>query len=375
MLCNLSCFKILRYSFNFSCFSAAFGMTIFWCYRFWKDEDLCLVDYLPHEEAVDIPDLMMSVCFRYPFIESRLRAYNTTIDKYEKFLQGTEHYTGFEDIDFQDVTLSPKLFYVGDSLQWKNGAYKEGNYPNHVNELPYVTFAGYYYWIPIKCYGFALPDKNVKFGYFALNATVLTPGMSNNLANDPNYCIKDILVVFHMANQMLLSSETLDTPCIQNMIGMERLVDFRITNLEIIRRRNKHKDPCIEDHKNYDVTIVNDIISTIGCRPPYIQSTRNWTICKTKEMLKSATVFELDSISDHLVQPCLSIGDIRYVTKAYNTNNEWNTSLPWLSLAPPKKIKLITQVRDVDMQTVIGNAGGYVGLFLGKYQCYCNQSL
>ena len=31
----------------------------------------------------------------------------------------------------------------------------------------------------------------------------------------------------------------------------------------------------------------------------------------------------------------------------------------------PHKIKIVTQVKDVDFQTVIGNAGGYVGLFLG----------
>ena len=86
-------------------------------------------------------------------------------------------------------------------------------------------------------------------------------------------------------------------------------------------------------------------------------------------MKEAKSLFDTDFISDHLTQSCVSIGDLTYKQTAYNTpNNSWGgPDWFWYSLTPPKKIKLIDQVKAVDIQTVIGNAGGYVGLFLGKY--------
>ena len=372
MVDNRYCFKVLRYIFSLACFSAAFGMTIFWCYRFWKDEDLCLVDYLPYEKAVDIPDLTVSVCFRYPFIESRLRTHNTTSDEYVDFLHGTAYRTGLEHIEFEDVTLKPKDFYLGDSLLWMNGTEMHGNYPNHVNKLPRLTFAGTYsYGTPIKCYGLSLPNKKVKWGYFALNTTIMPNSTVHpDSPNDPGNCVKKLFIAFHIADQMILSHQRIDEVCIQNTIDMERVVDIRITNLEILRRRNKRETPCITDYQNYDLTVINELFDKMGCRSLYMQSTRNLSICDITKHEFHPNDFDMDYIHDHLMQPCMSVGDISYrlVYTTYDVNGDNTWELPnrfWLSLTPPGMVKVINQVKDVDIQTVIGNAGGYVGLFVG----------
>ena len=367
MIDYLTSFKILRHLFNLACFSAAFSMSVFWCHRFWKNEDLCLVDYVPYETTKDIPHPMISICVQWPFIESKFEAYNTNSIEYVEFIRGNKYYPGLEKIEFQDVTIDPNFFYLGDSLQWRNGTYKEGDYPNHVNKLPYVTFSGFWYYIPIKCYGMELQDKTIKYAYFALNSTFLKEG--NDLSNDPDYCVKKkSLVAFHLPNQILLSSDTINRICLQNIINVERAVDLKINNLEILQRRNKHNDPCITNHETSDNNIINRIINKIGCTPPYLDSWSNLTMCKTKEQLANATMMlDLDYIADHLRQACLSIGDIRYTKEAFNPNPTWRgTNWSWISITTPKKIKLIRQVRDVDFQTVIGNAGGYVGLFLGR---------
>ena len=39
----------------------------------------------------------------------------------------------------------------------------------------------------------------------------------------------------------------------------------------------------------------------------------------------------------------------------------------WVSFDLPDQYKEITQIEEVSFQSVIGNAGGYIGLFLGKY--------
>ena len=77
-------------------------------------------------------------------------------------------------------------------------------------------------------------------------------------------------------------------------------------------------------------------------------------------------VLDVDFVADDAIQPCLSVGDIRFSqSAAYNIGPNIGPNASWLSITPPKKIKMIHQVKDVNIQTVIGNAGGYVGLFLG----------
>ena len=362
--------KIFRHTFSLVCFLIAFGMTLFWFHKFWKDDDLCIFDYVPYQTAFDIPDPMASICFYKPFIESKLEAHNTSQDEYVKFLKGKVSDTRLETIEFEDVTINPSLFYLGDNLQWRNGTYQAGDYPNHVNNLPYVTFSGFWYGTPIKCYGLGLPDKKIKYGYFALNVNVFENGTYQT--SDPNYCAKErAMIVFHIAHQIVLSSGTLKEVCLQNVINTEQAVDFTINNLEIIKRRDKRNDPCVRNYQDYDRTVVNTRIDRLGCRPRYLQPSRNTTICKTMETLKEAMVVSnVDFVADDAIQPCLSIGDIRVSQgTAYNPGQmSKGPDATWLSMTPPKKIRMIQQVKDVSIQTVIGNAGGYIGLFLGK--CY-----
>ena len=92
------------------------------------------------------------------------------------------------------------------------------------------------------------------------------------------------------------------------------------------------------------------------------------TSCNTQEKLKDAMVMDLSDAADESTPPCLSVGHFGFITSgAYRPDMvSKGPNYSWLNLTPPKKIKVINQVKAVDIQTVIGNAGGYVGLFLGK---------
>ena len=70
--------------------------------------------------------------------------------------------------------------------------------------------------------------------------------------------------------------------------------------------------------------------------------------------------------SDFLKPPCIDMEDIRYTFDELEVDwygSDWF----WISIRFPDIFMEIVQVRAVDVQTVIGNAGGYVGLFLGNY--------
>ena len=53
-------------------------MTIYWCYKFWKDEDLCIVDYKHFDDSDDDVYPMLSLCFSNVIIESKLQEYDKT---------------------------------------------------------------------------------------------------------------------------------------------------------------------------------------------------------------------------------------------------------------------------------------------------------
>ena len=66
----------LVYLFNFTCFLSAFGMTIYWCFKYWKDEDLCVIDYKHFDDTDDDVYPVLSLCFANVIIESKLKEYN-----------------------------------------------------------------------------------------------------------------------------------------------------------------------------------------------------------------------------------------------------------------------------------------------------------
>ena len=150
--------KLVRYIFNFSCFSFAFGMTVFWCIKFLKDEDLCQVNFKSFENSFSSGDYpIFSFCFTNPFIASKLREYepDLTPAMYLEILLGVRSYNGSNEIEFDDVTIDLADFYLGDAIMFKNGTIANGTYPNFLNKLPQVTFAGLYEqtkWF-IKCFG------------------------------------------------------------------------------------------------------------------------------------------------------------------------------------------------------------------------------
>ena len=88
---------ILRYIFNLACFSTAFGMTIYWLFKYCKDEDLCKVDFKPFETLSEGHFPMFSFCFWDQLIESKLRRNTTlTIQEYLDIFRGDKTYDGIE---------------------------------------------------------------------------------------------------------------------------------------------------------------------------------------------------------------------------------------------------------------------------------------
>ena len=141
---------------------------------------------------------------------------------------------------------------------------------------------------------------------------------------------------------------------------------FQLQQIEVLRRRNKRKDPCIPDELNYDQMILDDRLEKFGCKAPYQKTTRNFKICGSKEEKKYVGIDFLSHKKP--IEPCTGAGAITFTYDEFNLPQHMQTDseLFHIMIIYPHQYKDIVMVRAVDIETVIANAGGYIGLFLGK---------
>ena len=67
--------------------------------------------------------------------------------------------------------------------------------------------------------------------------------------------------------------------------------------------------------------------------------------------------------------PCKVMANIDYVYEEsdFGGDGKGFTKGFTVSLSLPDNVKLIKHSKQIDVQTLVGNVGGYIGLFLGAY--------
>ena len=134
-----------------------------------------------------------------------------------------------------------------------------------------------------------------------------------------------------------------------------------ISSYEVLRRRTKRGQRCIPNSNPYDDFILRQEIEKVGCRAPYHVSEDPFPICERPEELKVLADLEY-KLSDNSLLPCQEMTSLYYK----NVDEEKGLALGnRFAMFYPKNIKLITQSRAIDYHSLIGNIGGYIGLFLG----------
>ena len=135
-------------------------------------------------------------------------------------------------------------------------------------------------------------------------------------------------------------------------------------SFEMIKRRNKKEDKCLEDSTNYDNLRLKQAVHKTGCKAPYHNLQDDLPICDDYEKL--ATFDLKDMLHDGFLKPCDEIPDVSFKAESNQENRMYG--LYPLLIAYPAKMKLITQQQAIDGHALIGNIGGYIGLFLGMFK-------
>ena len=346
---------VLRIIFNLACFSLAFGMTLFWCYKFLLDEDLCVVDYKTFEESPDVEYPMLSICLNNPFIESALQQYDASMTqtRYVEILKGNAQMPVPVNIDFNNVVKNLSSLILADQIRFQNGSHLKGWFPNILNQIPEVTFSGFVHEDFMMCIGLRPMSRNMKYAMFGFNSSLFPNGIRQN---------RNFSTRLHLPNKFMISENTFKSTWPERPPKKEYLMAFVLNQIDILKRRNKRNEPCIPDLLSFDNVVLNSHLESFNCRPPYQKIGTNHTICSSSKDLQLSKI-ESTTLSN-MKKACTSAEIITYTYEEYDTNKN-GSDWVWFVIDYPKKFKEIKMVKAVNFQTVIGNAGGYVGLFLG----------
>ena len=109
------CFVVL-------CSTVLVFMVGYWFYKFQiEDKDVAVVDYLALEEAENVEFPVLTICFRNPWIEERLKEYDSDINgSYLTYLRGIDLVNKNANIDYDIVTLKMSDYFMGADEKWLN---------------------------------------------------------------------------------------------------------------------------------------------------------------------------------------------------------------------------------------------------------------
>lgn len=348
----------LRCFFNLACFSVAFGMSMYWIYKFSKDEDLTNVDFKPLTSSLSEGEFpMISICFRNPFIASKLKEYDASLaqDDYVQILKGERPYNGSRKIDFEDVSIDLAKFYLADAIWFRNGTTIDGFHPNLLNMLPRATWAGFFGTWFMKCFGLTVNFSNVAYAEYHFNSSLLFRGIQT----------EPIIIFPHLPNKCFVKGDIEAKVILKNRIkDTEYEFHALLNRIEIVKRRNKISDPCITDDLNYDQTVLSSHLSKIGCKAPYQYTNKSWKICNAPEDIKAANIDAI--LRNDILNACKSAETFTFTYEEEKVNDRGSD---WfhITVVFPDRVKEIEMVKAIDIHTVIGNVGGYIGLFLGNH--------
>ena len=353
----LFCFKLISVS-------TAFAMAGYWIHKYAKNQDNTIIEYKSYRNSNSEHLPAMSICFVNPFVTSNVSSGNNNNSRskgFLRYLQGKEDFNKY----YGDILYNIKAFNISHYLE-KVGVFhyltdELGNdlykiYSN-LDDCPFLTFEnnfnGLYGGMFAKCFELKIKKKysnNVKLVVMYFKETFL----------DILSASEAVGIIFSFPGQMLLEF-SFDHILRKNPNETDATQYFKMDSIEMIKRRNKKNDRCLENSMDYDDLRILQAVEKAGCKAIYHNILDDIPICENYDRLAS---FDLSNMTQNeFLQPCDEIPQVSYklVTVGYDAEKR----LYPFGIGYPRKMKLISQQRAIDIHALIGNIGGYIGLFLG----------
>ena len=357
------CFNI----FKSLCVFATTFMVGYWIFKYKKNDDVTLIEY---NSLDDIPEFIypeMSICFLNPFL--RNSSLNVTKEEnyrlnYLAYLQGGYHFNKYKDINYDEVTVNLEYYFEQLNIIWKRGK-NPTNYTSceNLKNCPYLIFRNNYNGFTqavgfLKCFGVQI-DKNVTKDVAFFNIK-----FNKNLKQVITQ-VMAVTVWFNYPNQVTRPRG--GGQSIWNKNSSSKMEVFQITSVDLLKRRMKQREKCADQWNIFDELVLRNHIEFSGCRPPYISHFLEFPMCNSSKDIKNAHYDGWSLAKQYVDDPCQEMPTIDYKSFQIPIGQQIvSPKMYQIFLEYPTKGKTVTQLQEVDIHSLIGNIGGYIGLFLGN---------
>jgi len=351
--------KKIKLCFTTLCVIVVAFMIGYWFYKFEvEDRDIGVVDYVWLRDATEVKYPAASICFRDPFIDGKIKEVESSITRksYGQYLKGWTYSNQYRKIDYQNVTLNVNDYFLFAEEQWIN----ETRFRNISVPVEHVeVFNGLHDGAFLKCFliNFHINMKRlIKVTRFYYDRQMLENDWLPYTRSNLKACF-----MLHYPGQFFLRPEFFCYYVLGNVPPKKlKSVTIYVKELEMLQRRNKPTRECIESTEDYDDMIIEQHLIKNGCQPPYLEGRKPFPECNSAEKMKDSQIDLKTPERMKMSRPCNRIS--RISTKRASLTLKYKPS-PTLKfeISFPSEVKLITQSKDVDIHSLIGNIGGYLG--------------
>ena len=284
-----------------TCLFATIGLSIYSVSRYNKNEDTTSIKITTFLSTKDAIYPSMSFCILPPFLEEKFHVYGDNeinMTSYIDFLLGKRWDKRYSVVDYDNVTIS-----LPDNLK-SSGYFTHSRSYFDGKEDYYVSFRS----AKRKCFTInaPFPDKDLLWYYqMNINNSIFPDGERSN-AND-------IYTYIHYPGQRFTSYYTIkhDFNSRQNESN-EYGMTFEVRNIDVISRRNKKDEPCVEDWRNYDNNFMESLMTDVGCQPPHWKFQSKLPICSSAKQMKHFSDQPGTYDIEFATQPCKAIDRLDY---------------------------------------------------------------
>ena len=358
---------VCKLAFSIVCFSVLVVMVGYWAYKYHiEDRDIAVVEYVSLS-TIQTHDMIPSptICFKNPFIDENLKEakviLNITqsgIDRkdYLDYLEGDRYDPIYNKIPFENVTLDLNKYFLYAKKKFINES-KSRSISSPINHIN--SFTGFYVGQFIKCYTIDFVLKSnwlIKTLYFQYDVQKLMNDWLNTNRSSMKFYFK-----MHLNDQFLVGG----FPIFDFLSKKSMRTNIYLQGFEVLKNRNSRNRKCADTLDSYGTTIIHYHLVRKICRPPYLNKNESVELCNNAENMKNSK-FNYEAHEEMKMQnPCQRISQT--ILFIHTIPTKYNSSAKWLLMINyPKEFKIIKQHKEVDIHSLIGNIGGYLGLFMGK---------
>ena len=369
------------------CIVATFTLVIWCVYLYLLDKDVSTISYQKFHSNEESIYPSISLCFgiKEDELKEKLNHYGVNSSLYFKFLRGNYFSEELSRIPYENVTFNPADHLLGIKMHQEYGTnglknINQSYFYNHLtneispqlkrSKLIRIDPFNHWYSVIYKCFTVDVPiinDQHLSWISITMKKSVFPGNVRPRSIHDGGL----FMVSIGYPNQRLRFSHRKTTWKSEITNGSYNL-KFQVRGMEVMQYRYKSSEPCDEDWINYDDHARKAIIRENKCIPSYWKDhyRLDFPPCSTAAQIKN---FYMDKNWNKHTHPCRILTKVSYSLSEYAVtrygsaygeefrNNHFNVEFYF----PKASYKEIRLVRSLDTQTLIGNAGGYIGLFLG----------